>query len=117
MTNTREEVAFDYFKNNKALRIAVCVLMREFGTISIDGCESDDEAMDRYLSDEDGEVELQHFRIIGNEILGAIAASNSKYVPMLVEALKRIAYRDGLPNIDSHEAQEALNNLPEELRG
>lgn len=48
----------------------------------------------------------------------AIAASNSQYVPMLVEALKAIAKSE-----ECHEewyrtiAKETLNNLPEELRG
>jgi len=46
----------------------------------------------------------------------AIAASNSKYVAGLVEALKAVAMYDPTPNYQSAKAQEALNNLPPELR-
>lgn len=55
----------------------------------------------------------------------AIAASNSKYVAGLVEALKRIAYHPLGGDTATYfcgvhmqnMAKEALNNLPEELRG
>lgn len=55
----------------------------------------------------------------------AIAASYAKYVPELVEALKKIAlhteWNDYLQREDmteqSHMAAEALAKLPEELRG
>lgn len=49
----------------------------------------------------------------------AIAASNSQYVPMLVEALKRVLNRAMVHDHEGYEeiAKQALNNLPTELRG
>lgn len=49
----------------------------------------------------------------------AIAASNSQYIPQLVAALKRIAESEYDYETGQHSneiAQEALNNLPEELK-
>jgi len=48
----------------------------------------------------------------------AIAASNSKYVAGLVEALKRVLNRAMVHDHEGYEeiAREALNNLPEDLR-
>lgn len=46
----------------------------------------------------------------------AIAASNSKYVPQLVAALRDIAMYDPTPNWQGAHAQYALSQLPEELK-
>jgi len=49
-------------------RTVVCVLTREFGTVSYEGAESDDEVLRIYEADEDGKEELKHFRELAGEL-------------------------------------------------
>lgn len=63
--------AFHYYKDNKSLRAAVCILMREYGFQDTKEAESDDECIDIYLSDDDGVAELIGFENAARDILEA----------------------------------------------
>jgi hypothetical protein len=99
MTDNQEREAFE--------RIAVCIMVREFGSVSYEGAESDDEVQAIYEADEDGREELKHFRDMAHEIWQAALSYRATKPQGDVVAMARKALEEVEILLDS--AREMLD--------